>query len=342
MQVTYGGQSTPWLDNHPRMAFVLRRGASLYRYLVSFQWIVDLVRWMITTGGNVAESAFLLATVYVTINVVAHKLVAWVLPLNMISSLNQISVIAFSVLLELIVAAAIKVTFDHYKMAVGTKKWYAWAWAGLYTLPTIIFLWMTIVTITSFVSLEAINVNYQASGPTLVIRCLAGWSYGMLQTLFVVMGREGYANVFHRLRAEIARLGEVLIARDASITALQSENALLKDQRVTLQNELTNACLALATKKVTRKSDISQKSTFTQSEKSDEKSNFSPISDAKKERLKKHFRVAIFSGEKVNYKKVAADASVSYNMVRRHAKDIISELTQERERDTEKIASAGT
>src|SRR5205807_1368747 len=146
-----------------------------------FRWVVDLARWLIDTGGNIAESAFLLATVYVTINTVAHMLVAWVLPQNVILTLNQVSVIAFSVLPELIIFAAIKVTFDHFKMAFATKRIDAWAWAIAYVLPTIVFLFLTVATISSFVSVEAISVNApQATGLMLVVRCLAGWSYGML------------------------------------------------------------------------------------------------------------------------------------------------------------------
>src|SRR5579871_1700641 len=71
-----------------------------FRYVFFFQWVVTIARWLITTGGNIAESAFLVATVYVTVNTVAHMLVVWLLPANVIVTLNQVSVIAFSVLPE--------------------------------------------------------------------------------------------------------------------------------------------------------------------------------------------------------------------------------------------------
>ena len=97
---------TTWKEAHPRVGACIDLVTSLFHYITSGKWVVDLVRWMITTGGTIAESAFLLATVYVTTNTVAHTLVTWILPDRVISTLNQVSVIAFSVLPELIIFAA--------------------------------------------------------------------------------------------------------------------------------------------------------------------------------------------------------------------------------------------
>jgi len=232
MAVTYP-QSPSWARSHPRMMAVVNGIMAVLRYLLFFRWVVDIARWLINTGGNVAESAFLLATVYVTINTVAHLLVAWVRPPNVILTLNQVSVIAFSVLPELIIFAAIKTTFDHFKLAAATKRIDAWAWAIAYVLPTSVFLYLTIATISSFVSVEAVSASApQATGAMLVTRCLAGWSYGMLQMLFVKIGHEGYSNLFERLHAEIAALGEALNTRDALNATLHAEVVTLKEQAI--------------------------------------------------------------------------------------------------------------
>jgi len=113
---------------------------------------------------------FLLATVYVTTNTVAHLLVTWVLPAQMIVTLNQISTMAFSVLPELIIASAMKTTFDHWKLVWRSpKRVDAWIWAWSYTIPTLVFLIMTILTISTFVNFEAVNATPpQATGLMLV------------------------------------------------------------------------------------------------------------------------------------------------------------------------------
>ncbi|MGH2506051.1 MAG: hypothetical protein ACRDHZ_01305 [Ktedonobacteraceae bacterium] len=219
---------------------------SVFVYIFFFQWVVDLARWLVTTGGNIAESAFLLATVYVTINTVAHQLVLWVMPASVIVTVNQISVIAFSVLPELIIFAAIKVTFDHGKMALLTKRIDSWVWAVLYFVPTAVFLVLTVVTISSFVSVEATNVNApQATGLMLVIRCLAGWSYGMLQMLWAKLGYEGYSDLFTRLRSEIAGLTETLKLRDGSIAGLEDVKGGLSSELAVLAETLKNRDAAL-------------------------------------------------------------------------------------------------
>jgi FtsZ-binding cell division protein ZapB len=221
----------------PRLMAGCRGIAAALRYIFFFQWVVDLARWLVTTGGNIAESAFLLATVYVTINTVAHQLVMWLLPAGVVVTLNQISVIAFSVLPELIIFAAIKVTFDHFKMALSSKRVDSWLWFCLYVLPTLVFLALTIITISSFVSVEATTTTApQATGVMLVVRCLAGWSYGMLQMLWVKLGHEGYSNLFARLRSDIAALTETVKLRDGSIAGLEQEKARLTSEAASLRD----------------------------------------------------------------------------------------------------------
>ncbi|BCL81731.1 hypothetical protein ccbrp13_41960 [Ktedonobacteria bacterium brp13] len=148
----------------------------------------------------------------------AHKLVVWVLPDTAIVTANQVSVIAFSVLPELIIFSALKITYDHWKMVQSTKRIDAWVWAIAYTIPTLVFLVMTILTITRFVNVEAVSTNApQATGVMLVVRCLAGWGFGMLQMLWAKLGHEGYSNLFARLRSEIAALVATLKDRAAAI-----------------------------------------------------------------------------------------------------------------------------
>ena len=345
--------SSPWLEKHPRIAGFLNGGAFTFRYLFTGGWIVDLVRWLIDTGGNIAESAFVLATVYVTINTVAHLLVTWLLPDDAIRSLNQMSVIAFSVLPELIVVAAMAVTFDHWCMVARTRRVDAWVWAVAYTLPTFVFLCMTVYTITSFVTFEvsstlvthvvngkqvtvAVAASPQATGTILVIRCLAGWSYGMVQMLWVKLGKKGYASLVVNLRNEIVALGDTVANRDVVVTGLQEQVTNMQAQIEQQGKELLDARLQIATAKVTRKSDIDtvvHGSDITEEEVTTNSKVTSLHGDAKRLKLKKHIRGVVLAGGPINYKQIAAATGLSYNMVRNHAKSIIEEIKSERTAD---------
>jgi hypothetical protein len=176
----------------------------VFRYMTSGQFIVDFVRELVKIAGNVSESAFLLATVYVTINNVAHLLVSWIFPSTWISVANQMSVIAFSVLPELIVASAILTCYDHWYCYSQTKSKGPLMWALAYTLPTSVFAVMTVVTLTSFVSVEATtNISPTATGLSLVVRCLAGWSYALTQMIYCQRGKIGYAHHLKKMKGEI-------------------------------------------------------------------------------------------------------------------------------------------
>jgi hypothetical protein len=336
-----------WLERHPRINAWLTAIGDAFHYVFTGGWVIDVTRWLIDTGGNIAESAFVLATVYVTINTVAHLLVTWLLPDRIITTLNQISIIAFSVLPELIVVAALAVCFDHWRMVYTTKRVDAWVWAIAYSLPTAVFLGMTIYTITSFVSFEVANTvavhqmvngklvttlvqtgSFTATGPMLVTRCLAGWTYGTVQMLFVKLGKPGYTNMVNSLQDGLAALGDSLNDRDANITALQSQVATMQQQIETQGRDLVEARLQIATAKVTRngQSDISK------SENTNTNSKVTQFGDSR-QKLKRHIRGVVLAGERVNYQQISKDTGISYNTVRRHAGAIIDEIRSERSTD---------
>ena len=89
-------------------------------------------------------------------------------------------------------------------------------------------------------SVEAVNVTGapQATGVMLVVRCLAGWSYGMLQMLWVRLGHEGYSNLFTRLSDKIVELGSVVLVHEASIKTLEADKTTLQAEIATLNTTL--------------------------------------------------------------------------------------------------------
>lgn len=189
------------------MSKVLKAIKTTIFYVWSGQWIVDIVRRLIKTAGTIAESAFLLATIYVTINNVAHLLIKWTIPDKVIGVLNQIAVICFSVLPELIVVSAILVAYDHWCMWKETKERTMLSWAIAYTIPTTCFTVMTIITLSTFVNVESTqDISPTATGWMLVIRCLAGWFYALLQMMWTGRGKVGYSGHLKKLKGEIDQL----------------------------------------------------------------------------------------------------------------------------------------
>ena len=224
----------------------------MYDNVLTWRWFVRLVRWLIISGGTVAESAFLVATLYVTACVVAHPLLTWIFPMQVIMILNQVSVLVFSWLPEVIVFSAVKITLDHWKTAWSTKNKWSFVWAIAYTLPTLAFLLMTIITLLSFVSLQQMNVDdYQVSGIMLNARVLSGWFYGIVQMLFDSIGKQGYAETIAHLHEDVVQRENTITTLSNQVAHMQQDMAQLQDQMATQERALFDAQMALATRRMT-------------------------------------------------------------------------------------------
>ena len=178
---------------------------SFYKGFISGMWFVSIMRQCIITGGNIAESAFLLATLWVIVNAVAHTMVLWVIDAHTIELINNLSAIAFSALPELIIIPVIIVCYGHWHTAIKYKSLASGTWAILYSIPALFFLVMTIITITTFVSTKGTQF-VPMDGFQLVIRCLSGWMYAVVNMLFQKLGEPHYASKLDERDTAIAQL----------------------------------------------------------------------------------------------------------------------------------------
>jgi hypothetical protein len=313
----------------------------LLAYLFSFQWIVDLVHWMIDIGGNIAESAFLLATLFVTVEVVAHSWVTWIIySPDVLSSINQACIITFTALPELIIFQAIAVSFDHCQLAWRTKRIDAIAWAIAFAIPTLVFLVMTVITMTSFVSFEAVNkTTFQATGFMLVVRCLAGYWYGMVSMLFTKLGKKGYSHFFASLQTTISSLE--LKVSDSKKEKEETDKVIseLQEKLSLLEQDLFASRLKNATRKT--KNFTSQKTGNDNSKNPDadfKNDNFTPEENkndsskngiSKRDKLKLALRKAIISEAKINYRAISNQEKLSYSMVCKTAPILLEEIRSE-------------
>jgi hypothetical protein len=341
-----------YLEAHPKIKFACEQLLRFWRFAIYFKWVNTIARWLMTVGGNIAESAFVLCTVYVTITMVAHQLVEWLLPRDVILTLNQISVIAFSILPELILLVAILNVITQWRMVALTRTKSAWVWAILFTVPTIAFVIMTIITLTSFVSINTLDAGtmLRATGAMLVIRCLAGWVYGMVSMLYENIGKASIAHQCQEYLTTITQLKQVIDERDSTITtnATQIDTLLLRVQQ--LEEELTSARIQMATRRI--KSDVVSDESDTLADGSDihsekvtslpkrntssTKDSTSPF-DAKMSHFKALVKVCLLSGESINVKSLSAEAGISYQTGRNHVKRICEEITAELGRNTEQV-----
>lgn len=307
-----------------------------FLYIVFFRWVIDLVRWLLDVGGTIAESAFLLATTYVIINLVAHKLVLWMVfgDTNVIDSLNQIAMIAFSVLPELIAISAIKKSYEMWILSFGTKRVECFVWAVLFTLPTLVFLYMTIRTINGFVSLESAGQSYSLTGDDLRWRVVSGFVYGVSQKLFAEIGKGTLDKIFIDLKHQLHVATTTLTNRENTINGLQTTITDLQNTMGTLQSDLVALRIAQAQKHThTRKTaapEHDHKPTEnTHTETHTHTSGSSQSASQKRQKLKELMSQTVISGKPLNIKKLSADAGVSYNTGLRHKDTIIEEITRE-------------
>lgn len=312
--------NTHWYT--PLVTFFILVGqgiARAVRYAVSFRWVIDITRWLLGTGGTISESAFLLATTYVIINLVAHKLVMWLVfgDTNTIDTLNQIAMIAFSVLPELIMISAIAKSYEQWKLLAHTKKIECLVWAILFTLPTLVFAYMTIRTISGFVSLESAGQNYTLTGDDLRWRVISGWLYGVSQMLYAQIGKGTLDKVFTDLRA-------ALVTKESDIAQLTASVNNLTAQLHTQEQELLQLKIKNATRKV--KSDVTtEESNITQLPQSPEKR----AQDKQIAKLKLVVRTTILAGKKPNWRQISNETGVNYAKVRRVGPGLVSEVSQE-------------
>lgn len=224
------------MKNHIKKA--CKAIAAFYQGFISGIWFVSIMRQVIITGGNIAESAFLLATLWVIVNAVAHTLVLWVIDAHTIELINNLSAIAFSALPELIIIPVIIICYDHWSTAVKQKSYASGVWAVLYSIPAGFFLVLTIVTITAFVSTKGDAQFVPVVGSQLVIRCLSGWMYAVVNMLFKKLGEPHYASKLEALETVIAsQKAEMEQSKSHFETALQTANSNFQTAMAAKQSE---------------------------------------------------------------------------------------------------------
>src|SRR5258708_6708380 len=309
---------------------------AVFLYIVLFRWVIDIVRWLLGVGGTIAESSFLLATTYVIINLVAHKLVLWMVfsNTNVIDTCNQVALIAFSVLPELIVISAIKKSYEQWQLSFRTRRIEYFIWSVLFTLPTLIFMYMTIRTVSGFVSLESTGQSYVLTGDDLRWRVISGWVYGVSQMLYAEIGKGTLDKMFNDIKHQLQDAALSLADRETTIANLETTSATLQSDMAVLQSEIVTLRIAQAQRKTHTQQKpapsehkTSEKTQTHAETHTQESGTQSP--NEKHQHFKTLVKKAVLSGQPINIKQFSKAAGLSYNTGLHHKDTIIREITNE-------------
>jgi hypothetical protein len=177
-----------WIKNIYRFFCLI---GNIIGFFLNGHAIVALGYWVVMVAGRISESALLFATLWITADNVASdfmtKVVGGSQNANMLTNL---SILAFSLLPEVMVFSAIVITYEHWHSFFRDRRGVnpSWVWGILYTAPTLTFLTMTVATLGSFVASDT-HTTPHATGLALVIRCLAGWSYSIIGLIYSRIGK---------------------------------------------------------------------------------------------------------------------------------------------------------
>ncbi len=302
------------------------------RYLKSFKWVVDIARAIQDTGAMIAESAFTLGIIYVIFFTFGHFLIS-LLPGGIITVTNQIVMITFTVLPELVMIPIMITTYDHFTMTRRTKDNRGYVWFGLYLILTLLFVGLTLVLLSGLQGGIVENTT-QTSGNIFILRCFSGLFYTVLQRLWDAKGKNTYTATFHKLTCENSDLHVSLSETHKVVENLHVSLLELQGKVTQLEHDKMSLSLALAGKKVTPKSHTQSNTPTSEKTSLDNtlayKESNTPINISDiREKLKHEIANVVASGKKISYTEISKKVGVHPNTVRKHAPSIVKEISQE-------------
>jgi hypothetical protein len=175
------------------------------RHIINFltwEWVKSFLYWIVVSAGTISECVFLLASIWTTINATVHPLMLEMMTEHTTVTLTELSLSAFTGLPEIILGIAVVTTYGHIKMYCIHRKNSALTWAILFGIPTLIFAMLTLWTLT----LSALKVGYELPNLLIATRVLAGYIYGFMSMLYMLIGKPDNADFISGLKSDIESL----------------------------------------------------------------------------------------------------------------------------------------
>jgi hypothetical protein len=116
--------------------------------LLYFTWVKGSLYWLILSSGIVAEGAFLLASLWMSLNSSIHNFIRLFLPEDTTIHISEIATAAYVGLPECILFLASVIVINHVRVFwYDRKNKIALVWAVFYGLPTLVFLILSLFTL---------------------------------------------------------------------------------------------------------------------------------------------------------------------------------------------------
>lgn len=195
----------------------------VWQQLITWQWTKRLLHWLIISAGTASELAFLLASIWISLNASVHALVLMFINEALAAHMTELATAAYIALPEMILGLAFVTTISHIRMAYHHDKT-AWIWAIMYGLPTVIFLLLSLITLGNSVA----NIDYQLPAWLIVLRAIAGYWYAFTSLLYSQLGIPQEADRLQEKEAILAQVREEKAALEITIRRL---NEQLEEQK---------------------------------------------------------------------------------------------------------------
>lgn len=204
--------------------------------LFTWSWCKSLLYWLIISGGTMAELAFLIGSVWMSLNATVHPFILMFLSEEQTRYLTFLATSAYVALPELIVSLAVIVTIGHIRVFFYNRKnWPALIWTALYGIPALFFACISAYTIGESVA----NVNFTMPEPFIIARALAGYLFAFTSLLYWQLGKPQEVD---RLKKKDEERESLRVEKDGKISDLQKEtsrlNALLESETTRLNTLL--------------------------------------------------------------------------------------------------------
>jgi len=217
------------MEQHPNIHGILVIIGSVMGFFFNGHFLVKTTQWAVRVSGYVAESALLVAVLWMSATSVAPGLVELFMSEQAMQYFVWLSLVILALIPELILAnAVVSVIWHWYRVRLQPKNIVGWAWALLFSVPTCFFFYLTWVTIANLANHHGNFV--QATTDIVNLRCLAGWIYGLLSLVYAGVGKKlqnltpifsvnsvASAEVDYNVLAE--KVGELLAPKIAQIQA---------------------------------------------------------------------------------------------------------------------------
>ncbi len=109
-----GAQHTP----HERDERFKRMARSVGHSLITWEWTKRLLYWLIISAGTMSELAFLIASLWISINSSVHTFVLIFMPVGINENVTYLATTAYVALPELVLGLAFVTVIGHVKMFI--------------------------------------------------------------------------------------------------------------------------------------------------------------------------------------------------------------------------------